>query len=416
MKIAYIVPYVPNGIRIRSYKLIEYLAKLGIEVSLFTISSNERDLEDVNSIKHICRDVYFQDQPVWRSWLNCLVVLPSTKSLQSVYSWNPRLGAALKKQIEANDAERGYDLIHVEHLRGSEYADYVRRNFPDKPLVWDSVDCISHLFKQAINQSKGLFGRFVSQLDIKRTQLTEGKRICEVDHVLVTSPLDRDALLALAPSGGIPAPISLITNGVDLDYYRQPDQFTKETNTIVFSGKMSYHANVTMATFLIYEIMPKVWQTKPDVRVAIVGKDPSPIIRKFSEDPRITVTGTVDDIRPFLWRAGVSVVPLIYGAGIQNKILEAMAAGTPVVASSRSLSALHVVVGRDLLIADSPEEFALQILQLMTNPKLYEDISRSGSEYVARYHDWRNIAKRLVGIYEQTIQMKNLTKNKEKML
>ncbi len=410
MKIAYIVPYVPNLIRIRSYKLIKHLSRLGIEVSLFTIGSSKGDLDDVNLLKSNCRNVFYGNQPVWRSLLNCIVAFPTEKSLQAVYSWNPELAAKLRKQIEANTSEQGYDLVHVEHLRGAQYAEYVRSNFPDKPLLWDSVDCISHLFKQAVSQSRGLFGRFISQLDVKRTQLTEGRQICEVDHVLVTSPVDRDALLALVSPERTSAPISILSNGVDLDYYRRPDQFAKELDTIVFSGKMSYHANITMATYLIYEIMPKVWQLKPNIRVVIVGKDPSPAVRKFSENPKVTVTGTVDDVRPFLWKAGVSVVPLVYGAGIQNKILEAMAAGVPVIATSKSLSALHVVAGSDLLIADSPEEFAVEILRLMSNPKLYNDISSNGLAYVTKYHDWNNIAKQLVEIYEQTIERKTAPK------
>jgi glycosyltransferase involved in cell wall biosynthesis len=218
--------------------------------------------------------------------------------------------------------------------------------------------------------------------------------------------MDRDALLALVSPGGRPAPVSVLSNGVDLDYYRQPGQIQKEIETIVFSGKMSYHANSTMAAYLVDQIMPRVWREKPNVRAVIVGKDPSPAIRKFAENPRITVTGTVDDLRPHLWKAGVAVVPLIYGAGIQNKILEAMAAGTPVVASSRTLSAMRAKAGSDLLVADRPEEFAAQILRLMANPSLYDDVRRNGLAYVETFHDWHTIAKQLVDIFRETIARK----------
>lgn len=406
MKIAYVVPYVPNLIRIRPYKLIEHLSELGIEISLFTVGSSARDLKDADRLKSVCREVHYRDQPIWRSLLNCLAALPTERSLQAVYSWNPRLGMELGEHIDAASAAQGFDLVHVEHLRGARYAEFVRNRFPAVPLLWDSVDCISHLFKQAANQSRGLFGRFIAQLDIGRTQRTEGRQICQVDHVLVTSPMDRDALLALVSPGGSPAPVSVLSNGVDLDYYRQPGQIQKEVETIVFSGKMSYHANSTMAAYLVDQIMPRVWREKPSVRAVIVGKDPSPAIRKFAENPRITVTGTVDDLRPHLWKAGVAVVPLIYGAGIQNKILEAMAAGTPVVASSRTLSAMRAKAGSDLLVADRPEEFAAQILRLMANPSLYDDVRRNGLAYVETFHDWHTIAKQLVAIFRETIARK----------
>jgi glycosyltransferase involved in cell wall biosynthesis len=198
----------------------------------------------------------------------------------------------------------------------------------------------------------------------------------------------------------------VLSNGVDLDNYRRPDRIKKEPDTIIFSGKMSYHANITMAAYLVDEIMPRVWQERPNVRVVIVGKDPSSAIRRFAENPKITVTGTVEDIRPFLWKASVAVVPLIYGAGIQNKILEAMAAGTPVIGTSRTLPALCAVAGKDLLVADTPEAFAAQILLLMANQNLYNEIGHNGLAYVAKYHDWNSIAGQLVEIYQQTANQK----------
>jgi glycosyltransferase involved in cell wall biosynthesis len=302
--------------------------------------------------------------------------------------------------------KHGFDLVQVEHLRGVGYAEFVRRRFPAMPLVWDSVDCISHLFTQAARQSRGLFGRFISHLDLKRTQQAEGRQVCRSDHVLVTSPIDRDALLALVAHGQTPAPVSILSNGVDLEYFRPPDRIQKEPETVVFSGKMSYHANSTMAAYLVDTIMPRVWQVKPNVKVAIVGKDPSPAVRKLAEHPNVVVTGTVDDLRPYLWKAGVAAVPLIYGAGIQNKILEAMAAGTPVIAATRTLSALQAEAGRDVLIADRPEEFAAQILRLMGDPTLYNDVRRNGLAYVEKFHNWHEIARQLMDIFRHTIEQK----------
>lgn len=417
MRLAYVVPYVPNLIRIRSYKLIEHLSKLGIEISLFTVGSSLNDLSDANRLGSVCREIYYRNQSTWRSLFNCFAALPTERSLQAVYSWNPCLGMELGGRIDAVSTTQRFDLVHVEHLRGTQYAEFVRKTFPTMPLVWDSVDCISHLFKQAANQSRGFFGRIISHLDVRRTQMTEGRQVCQVDHVLVTSSVDRDALLTLVSPGQVPAPVSILSNGVDLDYYRQTDQIQKEPETIVFSGKMSYHANITMAAYLIDEIMPRVWQERPNIKVMIVGKDPSPAIRKFAENPRIIVTGTVDDLRPHLWKASIAVVPLVYGAGIQNKILEAMAAGTPVVATSRTLSALHAEAGKDLLIADRPEEFAAHILRLMRDPSQYNDVRRNGLVYVKKFHDWHNIAKQLGDIYRQTIAQKmNGNNNKVKMI
>jgi glycosyltransferase involved in cell wall biosynthesis len=132
-----------------------------------------------------------------------------------------------------------------------------------------------------------------------------------------------------------------------------------------------------------------------------VGKDPTSEIKELERNPLVTVTGTVADIRPFLWRATVSVVPLLYGAGIQNKILEAMATGTPVVTTSRTLYALEALPGKEILVADTPEAFALEILRLIENKNLRDETGYAGLIYVQKNHAWSNIALRLADIYRQ---------------
>lgn len=227
----------------------------------------------------------------------------------------------------------------------------------------------------------------------------EGKLVGEFDHVLVTSETDKKALLDLASPASKPAPISVLPNGVDLDFFHPNPEVQREAETLVFSGKMSYHANVSMVKFLSAEIMPRVWANKPEVRLVIVGKDPTPEVRALGADPRITVTGTVDDIRPYLWRATLAVVPLVYGAGIQNKILEAMACGTPVVTTSKTLSSLGVTPGKELVAADGANEFALAILNLLDDQGRQMQIGRAGAGYVNIHHSWTAKARQLLAYY-----------------
>jgi glycosyltransferase involved in cell wall biosynthesis len=231
----------------------------------------------------------------------------------------------------------------------------------------------------------------------------EGRLIGEFDHVLVTSETDKNALLELAPPASKPAPISVLSNGVDLEFFHPNPEIQKDAETLVFSGKMSYHANVSMVKFLAAEIMPRVWAKRPKVRLVIVGKDPTPEVRALGADPRITVTGTVDDIRPYLWQVAVAVVPLVYGAGIQNKILEAMACGTPVVTTSKTLSSLGVTPGRELLAADGAEGFSHKVLELLDDQILRSNVGAFGADYVLNHHSWRAIAKLLLSYYFDAI-------------
>ena len=399
MKVAFIVPYVPNQVRTRPYNLIYHLGDLGHQVDVFTIVVDDGDLTDAESLKSKCRNVYFYRQPLWRSMINSIMAIPSGKPLQSVYSLQNDLNRHLKDIFSNSNGSSGYDVVHVEHLRGSEYGAFLKSHFPALPVVWDSVDCISHLFQQAANQSMSLFGRIIPRFELSRTRRAEEKLLKMFDHVLVTSEVDRDALAGTIRDGSTPAPISIVPNGVDQNYFKPDLGVLKETETLVFSGKMSYHANISMVKYLVNEIMPTIWNYRPMVRLVIVGKDPPSEIKRMAENPLIQVTGTVSDIRPFLWQSTVAVVPLRYGAGIQNKILEAMAVGLPVVTTSKALFSLKVSPGKEVLTGDTPQEFSASVLSLLEKPELGRKIGEAGRDYVRENHDWRRISGQLVQIY-----------------
>ena len=147
MRIAYIVPYIPNQIRTRSYNLIIHLSMLGHEVDVFTIGSNSADRQDAEFLRSKCAKVVYYHQPRWRSLANAARASLSRRPLQSVYSWLPDL---VRDFARINAENRGfpYDIIHVEHLRGSQYGLELKEKFPNQPVVWDSVDCISHLLSR----------------------------------------------------------------------------------------------------------------------------------------------------------------------------------------------------------------------------------------------------------------------------
>lgn len=396
MKIAYVVPYVPNLIRTRPYNLIRQLAASGHEVSVFTLGYGTQDLKDVESLRAKVAKVYYEEQTVWHSLWNSLTAVPSQRPLQTVYSWNPRLA---KRLVSLLSVPGRFDVVHVEHLRGSLYGQYIKMKLPHMPVVWDSVDCISYLFRQASTHGAGGFGRFVTRFELGRTRRAEGKLVSEFDHVLVTSKADKDAMLELALPGSKAPSISVLPNGVDLDFFCPNAKAHRNEETLVFSGKMSYHANISMVRYLVSEIMPRVWRMRPNVRLTIVGKDPSQDIRALGVDSRITVTGTVDDIRPYLWSASIAVVPLVYGAGIQNKILEAMACGTPVVTTSNAISSLDLTCGKELQVADGAEEFAGAILELLNDRDRRLEISAAGLDYVKNHHNWTTIAGHMLAYY-----------------
>ncbi|MFQ5614638.1 MAG: glycosyltransferase, partial [Anaerolineae bacterium] len=397
MRILFIVPYTPTPIRVRPYNLLKTLVERGHRVTLATLWRGAAEQTALEALGKLGIDLLARPLPRRRSLANCLAALPSSTPLQAVYCWQP----ALQQALDRLPATEDFDVVHVEHLRGARYGLALRGR--GVPIVWDSVDCISYLFEQAVAHSRSPFGKWITRLELNRTRRYEGRLVDQFDTVLVTSEIDRQALIQLEKIQNPKSKIQnllVLPNGVDLTYFtangRQP-----EADTLVFSGKMSYHANVTMALHLVQDIMPCIWAERPAVKLTLAGQNPPPPVQALGQDPRVTVTGYVPDIRPYLQQAAVAVAPSVYGAGIQNKVLEAMACGLPVVATERAIAALGLQPGRDLLAASEPAAFAGQVLRLLADPDLRRTIGGNGRRYVQSHHAWPQMGARLEEIYRE---------------
>ncbi len=407
MKILYVIPYVPNLIRVRPYNLIKHLSARGHEVTILTLWSHEEEKEDLDRLRaegYQVKSVYLSRV---RSMLNCLKAVPTSLPLQSVYCWQPELADLLVELAQQGNGEPAYDILHIEHLRGARYGLYFKSNTRMSnrrlPIIWDSVDSISLLFKQAAVQSQSRFSRWLTRFEVGKTNRYERWLANQFDHVLITSEQDKRAILN-GSHDQTAASVSVLPNGVDLDYFKPDEQMARDPASLVISGKMSYHANVTMVHHFIREIMPLVWNNRPDVKVNVVGKDPPREIQALGQNPAIHITGTVKDIRPYLQKATLSVVPILYGAGIQNKVLEAMACATPVVSTPQAISALSTMPDRDVVVAQEPEAFARAVLDLLDDPTHQRQVGLAGRRYVETYHRWNTIAAQLEDIYTKCIE------------
>ena len=412
MNILFVVPYVPNKIRVRPYNLIRHLAQLGHRITVLTIWTNEDERRTLEDLEGYCAQVKAINLPTWRSLINCLLALPSRQPLQAVYSWDSNLAEDIFSLAARTNGSGAFDIVHVEHLRGARYGidlnSRLSERKPPLPIVWDSVDSISLLFRQAMVQSKSFFSRGVTRFELNRTEHYESWLMDQFDQVLVTSENDRHAFLSLSERDGNESGVEVLPNGVDLGYFTPDGRINRKDRDIVLSGKMSYHANVTMVMGFVQDIMPHVWEKYADVQVWIVGKDPPQTLQALSENPNIHVTGTVDDIRPYLQMAALSASPISYGAGIQNKVLEAMACATPVIATPQAVSALKVEAGKEILIAEDAHTFAEKVIALLEDPERREEIGTAGRKFVERNHEWAVIAGRLEDVYSQAIDRRSI--------
>jgi glycosyltransferase involved in cell wall biosynthesis len=429
MKILFIVPYAPTLIRVRPYQLIRSLAQQGHDITLATLWTTDEERGALNQITAHCRQVVMHHLSHWRVIRNMARSVCTPRPLQSAYAWQPELGQSIRSLLR----EQTFDVVHLEHLRGARYGLDAKATLAEQrrqtPVIWDSVDCITHLFQQAVEQSRSRQGRLMTQLDLGRTRRYEGWLVRQFDRVLVTSSTEKQALASLGQESqrtdksrqaeaaqayasdakveaGHERRLAVVANGVDLEYFTPQPGLQGEAD-LVFTGKMSYHANVTAALYLVQEIMPLVWAQRPDATIWIVGKEPPAEIRGLAYRNgnlnRVVVTGTVPDIRPFLHHATVAVAPILYGAGIQNKLLEAMASGTPVIASPQAMAGLPAQSSESALVADGPESFAAAIVRLLGDKAARITLGQRGRCYVEEHHAWPNVVTQLEGIYRDAI-------------
>jgi glycosyltransferase involved in cell wall biosynthesis len=264
----------------------------------------------------------------------------------------------------------------------------------DLPTLFDSVDSISLLLERTLRSSHSPRQRLLAAVELGRTRRYEARLLKSFESVVITSSDDAAAMRRLEPT----ADLTVIPNGVDLGSFR-PAETPPDPATLVFSGKMSYHANVSAALHFVRDILPLVRASRPDVRLRIVGSSPPPSIQALTRDPGITVTGQVPDMRRALSGATLAICPVTVKVGIQNKVLEAMALGLPVVCSRLGAQGIDAQPGRDFLVAENPTDFAVVVVQALGDSRLRQRIGHSGRLYVETHHRWETAATRLSNLY-----------------
>lgn len=214
------------------------------------------------------------------------------------------------------------------------------------------------------------------------------------ERVAVVSAGDRDALREVAP---LLDPV-VIPNGVDAGAYSPGEG--RDRDAVVFSGAMDYPPNVAAAEFLVRAVMPAVWESEPRAHLWLVGRSPSPAVAALAEG-RVTVTGEVTEMQPWLRRAAVYACPMVSGTGIKNKLLEALACAAPVVCTPLACRGLDAVPGEHLVVADDAATLAAEITRLLADDGAAARLGDAGRRYVLEHHTWDATARRFEALYEE---------------
>lgn len=372
------VPYPPNrGDKILTWRLVERMARRH-DVTIVAFAHDAGDLEAAQALedKGLPTLVVPHDPTLGK-----LKGLPRLLRLQAltlgVYG-SRALQAIVDHRASSHDLMYGFSssmgafmLPHADHARVMHFAeldsDKWRQYAEREPLLRSLVYRYEHW-------SLARFERALAHA---------------MDENVLCTPLEERIFRREIPG----ASSCVLENGVDLAYFSprpRPAAAASGPPTLVFTGVMNYLPNVDGCTFFAHEVLPKLQARHPDVRFVIVGSQPTPEVRALGERPGVTVTGFVPDVRTYLAEATISVAPLRIARGIQNKALEAMAMGLPVVASPSAVQGIAGVDGRDFVVADGADATAAAVLALLDDPARAEALGRAARAYVEAHHDWEH--------------------------
>lgn len=278
----------------------------------------------------------------------------------------------------------------------SAMAEYVL-NGSNIPRVMDFVD---------VDSAKWLVYADYHRFPLSWIYRSEASRLARyeerVARAFVHSVLTTEAEADLLRHKVNDRPITAIPNGVDLTFFTRTgvDPSPSAPPTVVFTGAMDYFPNVDAVSYFCREILPLIRRVLPQVHFYIVGRNPTRAVTALGLDSHVTVTGTVPDVRPYLVRAAVAVAPFRIARGIQNKILEAMAMGVPVVGTTTAFQGIHRGQVTGAQVADDPEDFAHGVLAFLRDPEWRHFCSVQARQYVERYHRWEEHGARLESLLQ----------------
>jgi len=397
---SHFVPFPPRGGNLqRSFNLIRQASR-SHEVQLLALNLQGESVaqieEDRRALKQYCESVEIYNLPFhWRGarwWLEatCSPRFSRPFSCRALFS-----NAILARWERLLSAHPGA-LLHFDSIDLALYATSAG-NFA---RVLNHHNCESAMaYRQAANE-KNLIQRVYMQQQAAKLAAEERSLCASFNVNTVVSEQDRKLLEAIQPNGRY----HVVENGVDTEYFK-PAAADPEAHTAIFTGLLGWGPNISAMEFMVRSVWPKVKERFHDARLYLAGKHPPERLLAWpKEDSSIVVIPNPEDMRPWLARASISVCPILEGGGTRLKILDALAMGKPVVSTIIGCEGLRVTHGKDILVADTPEDFAAQIAQLFENAELRRRIGVAGRQLVEEEYSWEVIGRQLEDAYRCAAQ------------
>lgn len=385
MKLLVIVSRVPypldKGDKLRAFNQIKQLSKKH-QIILFALNDSVLSNEALTELKKYCRGISIIKFSKFTIFFNLVRALFSGLPLQVGYFY---FGKAQKK-IDELIKKHQPDHIYCQLIRTAEYV----KKYPHIPKTLDYMD----VFSKGIERRKKT-GPFY----LKPLFWLEYKRLVKYERT-VFGYFNNKTIISEQDKNFIQHPerqqIKVVPNGVDMEFFKAVPQ--KKEFELLFNGNMNYPPNIESVEYLVNRIMPLVWKKEPAVRLLISGASPHKrVIALHSE--KVQVSGWVDDIRENFGKSKLLVAPMQISIGLQNKLLEAMAMQMPCITSTLANNALRAKAGEQIVVADTPEQYANHIIELLTDETKAKQIAMNGYRYVMSNFNWQNTTATLDSLF-----------------
>jgi glycosyltransferase involved in cell wall biosynthesis len=382
-----------GGAKIREYHFLRALARENDVVHAHFAEPEAAPLSTRDL--PFCREVISVARPRQYTPWKMASGLMSRWPLPVLNYTSPAMIAAVGKLLRREQ----FDLVHLESIHMTACAE---RAGVAAPMVHDWHNIESELMLRYSGSEKSLARRLYGGITARRLQSLERSVLENRFGHIVCSDREERQLRMIAPG----ARLVVVPNGVDVEYFANRNGRNAPRKRIVFVGLMAYHANIEAAVTFTRHIWPAVRERLPGCVLTLVGASPDPAVVALGELPGVEVTGTVPDVRPYYREALAAIVPLRTGSGTRLKILEAMAAGVPVVSTAAGAEGLTVEAGRNILLADADDSAAWgeALASVAESGPRREALTTAAFELVRARYDWRTLGESLCNIYRQWLE------------
>lgn len=344
-------------------------------VVVASLAHTKQELAEGAGLSDYCEDVITDVLPYSTRWLRAFKALPTSIPSSVAYFWSPRL----HKRIQESAARTRFDAVFAHCAFVAQYVMDVHTD----ARIMDFCDIDSGKWAE-YSKWKPFPSSRLFAFEAQKLRAYERRIAQRMDHCLVATQGEKDEFQRLRVS----TPCTVVPNGVDINYFSPSACSESRSAAIVFVGRMDYFPNVDAVCYFAREILPIVRKTIPNVEFRIVGSNPVRRVRKLAQTAGIIVTAQVPDVRTYIRDAAVTVAPLRIARGTQNKILESMAMGIPVVATPEAAKGIQAIPGKHLLVGPEPNQFAKHIVDLLGNENLRLNLARLALQRVQNMHVW----------------------------